>query len=130
MTREDLEKPAIGIETGYTDRNGIPIRVGDKIVLYHRCTASVGSEEIKEWHEDYWVGCGAQGYVYTGKIQRQNHQVKFSFYGGLEMTQSHKWKFLRELDSKGNLKFVLVNNNGKAPKMTYEELMKEVGHDG
>lgn len=126
MTIEELEKLAIGMETGYTDRNGTPIRVGDKIVLYHRCTTCVGHEEIKEWPEDYWVGCGAQGYVYTGKVQRQKHHVQFTFYNGLEMTQNGKWKFLKEKDSNGNLKFVLVNNDGKAPKMTYQELMKEV----
>lgn len=31
MTREDIEKMANGVETGYTDRNGTPIKVGDEV---------------------------------------------------------------------------------------------------
>jgi hypothetical protein len=123
MTKEEFEKMAKGIETGYTDRNGTPIKVGDKITLYHKCTEWVGRDALQEYDQDYVVGCGAQGYAYTGKVIRQNHTVRFTFEHGLEMTSTGKYKFKHDTDEDGNLKTVVVNNNGKAPKLTFEDLL-------
>lgn len=123
MTREEIEKLAIGVETGYTDRYGVPIKIGDDITLYHKCTEYVGREEITMYSKEYIVGTGAQGYVYTGKIQRQHHKVRFTFEDGLQMTSTGKYKFLHEIDGAGNLMSVVVGKN--APKLSLEELLVE-----
>jgi hypothetical protein len=125
MTRAEYEKLAIGVETGYTDRNGTPIKVGDDIVIYHKCTKYVGREEIINYRREYVVGTGDQGYVYSGIIQRQYHTVRFSFNYGLEMCSTGKWKFLTEEDKNGNLKYVLIGDKKSAPKLTFEELLDE-----
>ena len=121
MTKEEFEKLAIGVETGYTDRYGVPIKVGDNITLYHKCTEYVGPEEIKMYSKEYIVGTGEQCYVYTGKVQRQHHKVKFTLEHGLQMTSTGKYKFLREIDSAGNLMSVVVGDKG--PKLSLEELL-------
>lgn len=122
MTIEELERLAIGIETGYRDRYGTPIKVGDDITLYHRCKTHVDEEEVWEYPKEYIIGTGFKGYVYTGKIVRQHFRVTFSFHNGLEMTDTRKYGFLYETDSKGNLICVVVGKD--APKLTFEDLLK------
>ena len=125
MTRQEYERLAIGIETGYTDRMGNPIKVGDNIILYNKVKEYVGKEYIDEYYKDeYIVGTGYEGYVYTGKIMRQYHTVTFSFENGLQMTSTGKYKFLRERDEYGNLLTVLIGDKSNAPKLTFEELLK------
>lgn len=123
MTKEELEQMAIGVETGYKDRNGKPIKVGDEIVIYHRCVKYVGRENVRKYK--YIYGEGTQGYICTGVIQRQYYKVRFSLEYGVEYTDNGKWKFLCETDKKGNLKYVLVSSKDKAPKLTIEELEGE-----
>lgn len=120
MTREEFEQMAIGIETGYKDRNGKPIKVGDKIVIYHKCAKYVGSDQVHDYR--YICGTGEMGYVYTGKIQRQFYEVRFSFDNGVEFTDNNKWKFLNEKDENGNLKYVLISSKEQAPKLSIDEL--------
>ena len=130
MTREQFEKMAVGVETGYKDRYGKPIKVGDDIVIYGKVSEYVGPDEIKYYPKEYIVGDGIQGSVYTGKICRQYHTVKFDFEYGFDMCpSSRKWKFKTEKDSKGNLKYVVIGNKKNAPKLSFEELLREEADD-
>jgi len=123
MTKEEIEKLAIGVETGYTDRYGVSIKIGDDITIYHKCTKYVGCKEITMYPKEYIVGTGAKGYIYTGKIHRMHHKVKFTFEYGLQMTSTGKYKFLHEIDGAGNLMSVVVGKN--TPKLSFEELLVE-----
>ena len=123
MTIEEFEEMAIGMKTGYTDRNGTPIRVGDEVIYYKKCTTYVGIDEIKTYPKEWIVGTGAQGYVYTGKIIRYRSKVSFSFHWGLEILDGGRSKYLRETDIEGNLLTILVDNNGLNPKLTFKQVI-------
>ena len=124
MTREDIEKMANGVETGQTDRNGTPIKVGDEVIYYKKCTRCLDEDEdIREYPERYIVGDGYQRYVYTGKIMRSRHKVKFDFENGLSILDGRKYKYLYEKDSNDNLLTILVDNKNKNPKLTLEQVL-------
>lgn len=124
MTREELVKLADGIETGYTDRNGTPIKVGDEVVYYKKCTCQIDDDEdIKEYPDYLVVGDGYQGYVYSGKVMRYRYKVKFDFEHGLSILDGRKYKYLYEKDSKGNLLTILVDNEKKNPYLTLKQVL-------
>lgn len=127
MTVKEFEELAIGLETGYFDRNGTPIRVGDQVVYYKKCTKRIGlTENIRDYPIKYIVGDGAQGFVYTGKVMRQRNTVTFSFMDGIAILDGRKWKYLHETDASGNLVTILVDNENKNPKLSLDEVISPV----
>lgn len=120
----EIELLANGVDTGYRDRNGTPIRVGDSVVYYKRAVRQLDTrEEMRDYPKEYIVGTGNKGYVYTGKVSRRRHTVSFSFANGLEILSGGRYKYLYETDSKGNLRTILVDNEYKAPKLKFEDLI-------
>lgn len=130
VTGEDLEKLAIGLPTGYKDRNGNQIRIGDEVIYYHKCCKYVG-EEITDYPKCYIVGTGEKCYVYSGKVVRSRHTVTFSFEDGFDIVKD-RYKYLFDCDEDGNLLTILVDNEGLNPKLSLDELLgieTEVKHD-
>lgn len=125
MTKDEFEKLAIGIEIGYTDRNGKPIKIGDNIVYYKRCTCAIDEEDdIRTYPSWQIVGNGHMGYVYTGKILRRHHIVTFSFENGFTIVPN-AYAYLNETDKQGNLRLIQVLEDGEeAPKITLKELQE------
>ena len=48
MTVEEFEKMAVGMDTGYRDRNGTPICVGDSVIYYKKCTCHISDYEDEQ----------------------------------------------------------------------------------
>ena len=67
MTRAEFEEMAIGIETGYTDRNGTPIKVGDNIVIYGKCSKYVGVSISKNTHKNTLLEQAHKGMYIQGE---------------------------------------------------------------
>lgn len=113
MTAQEIEQLAIGVETGYYDRDGQPIRVGDEYVYYKLCTRLLPENEWK----------GAEGNFqkreYTGRVIRYRNKVTFSFIDGVDI-----WFRLYHKDGNGNILTILVDNEHKAPKLTVEEVLR------
>lgn len=128
MTKAELEELAIGMETGYTDRAGVPICIGDEVVYYKKCTEFVG-EDAKEYPDEWRVGTGGQGYVYSGKIIRTRHKVTFTADDGIRILEGQKYKYLYEKDPDGNLLTILVDNMRCNPKLTFEQVIGKEGSD-
>ena len=123
-TWEEIEALSIGVDTGYRDRNGTPIRVGDKVVYYKKAIRPIDDDEdIRDFLPEYVVGKGVKGYVYTGRVSRFKSTVKFSFNHGLEILDGGRYKYLFEKDADGNLVTILVDNEGKNPKLSFEEVI-------
>lgn len=125
LTYGDIERMAKGVATGYIDRDGTPIRVGDNVIYYKKCTALVGREEAKAHPDEYIVGTGAKGYVYTGKVIRKSYIVEFSFHDGLKILDGYKWKYLYETGADGRLLTILVDNEHRNPKLTFEQVITD-----
>ena len=122
-TAEDINVLAIGVYTGYRDRNGTPIRVGDEVIYFKKCVKHVGWDHVEEYPREYVVGTGGQGYVYSGKIVRRRYTVEFDFERGLNIIEPGCWKYLTEKDEKGNLLTILVDNKKTNPKLTLDDVL-------
>lgn len=122
MTREELEKAAIGIDTGYRDMNGVHIKIGDSIVYYKKCSLYVGEDEVKTYPEWQVYGTGVQGYVYSGRVKRKFVTVSFDMENGFDIVPG-LYAYLRERDKDGNLMTVLVCDREHAPKYTLEQIL-------
>lgn len=123
MTAKEFEKLAIGIETGYTDRNGTPIRVGDEIIYYRRVAMPLSEDEDINTIPRKWIyGKGFKRFVYTGKVIRYRHTVGFSLEYGLDMLPDDYWRALSEKDINGNCCCLLVDNERLNPKLTFEDI--------
>ena len=122
MTREELEKAAIGIDTGYRDMNWVPIKIGDSIVYYRKCSLYVGEDEVKNYPKWQVYGTGERGYVYSGRVQRKFVTVDFDMENGFDIVPG-LYAYLRERDKDGNLMTVLVCDKQNAPKYTLEQVL-------
>lgn len=124
MTAQDLEALAVGIPTGYKDRNGTPIKVGDEVIYYKKAVEYVGRETAWQYPKDYIYGSGVHGYVYTGKVTRHRHKVTFTFEHGYKILEGGQSKYLFEKDKDGNLITILVDNEKKNPKLSFKDVVE------
>ena len=115
MDRFEFVAMADGIDTGFRDRDGKPIHVGDEVIYYKKQTEGIWDENTGEWHWNY-----------TGRVTRRRHKVKYDFLRGLKILENHQWKYLTETDEMGNLLTILVDNEHKNPKLN---LMQVLGRD-
>ena len=121
-TREEFEKSAFGIDTGYRDMRGTPIRIGDPIVYYKKCTRRIDDDDDIRIYPKWMVyGQGFNGYVYTGRVQRRFYVVNFDLEHGFEIVPGC-YAYLNETDDQGNLKTLLVCERDEAPKYSLEQL--------
>ena len=125
MSISEIEASAIGTPTGYCDRFGTPIKVGDEIIYYHRCTRELEpDEDLSDFERYEIVGGGHKGYVYTGRVNRYRSVVTFSFEYGLRFGKLLFRKIDRGFDDR--LLAVVVDNNHKSPKLTIKDIYTDL----
>lgn len=122
MTIEEFEKLAEGMRTGYKDRTGRDIRVGDEVIYYRKSSRRLRSDEDPNCIEEkYHYG---HEYVYTGKVRRSRYTVQFSFAHGVDILGgSFKYAYYHEKDKHGNLITILIDNERKNPKIEFDDLI-------
>lgn len=127
MTVEEFEKLAVGMDTGYRDMKGNPIRVGDRITYYRKIAKKVDKDDDINTYDQKWIyGDGAQGYVYTGKVVRKKGKVTFSFEYGLDFEFDADYsKFWYEVGHDERLLTILVTTDCVPPKLTFLDLLDE-----
>jgi len=128
MTEKELIELAKGCETGYYDREGNPIKIGDFVCIYHLPTEYIKDpEELEHIDDKYFVNGYNCNHVYTGRVIREYGFVEFSFRYGWNLPRGYYnclYKNKQEYEDLPDRCFQILvcKNREDAPKLSFEDV--------